>query len=172
MHKQLEHYQTTSESGTLPVSLLLNDVIDPLNVGSIFRVADAMGLAHIFLCGQTPTPPHRRISKTSRQTERWQKWTYHPNAATLCHQLQAEHQQLIAIEITNQSQALYKFHFKPQKHYTLIVGNEEKGVSNSLLAICTQALHIPMRGHNSSINVAQASALAAYEALRQLSVPL
>ena len=44
------------------------------NIGSIFRTADAAGVAKIFLCGITPVPPHSNIEKVSLGAEKFVEW--------------------------------------------------------------------------------------------------
>ena len=61
-----------------PVVLVLEDVRSALNVGSVFRTADAFALEKIILCGFTAVPPHREILKTalgSTDTVNWEAST-------------------------------------------------------------------------------------------------
>ncbi|MCL6096671.1 MAG: TrmH family RNA methyltransferase, partial [Patescibacteria group bacterium] len=44
---------------------ILEDVLDTYNVGGIFRLADAIGVKKVYLCGLTETPPNPRIKKAS-----------------------------------------------------------------------------------------------------------
>ena len=54
-----------------PVTIILDNVLDTYNVGSIFRLADAVAAEKVILCGQTLTPPNSRIKKASINTTGW-----------------------------------------------------------------------------------------------------
>lgn len=64
-----------------PIYIVLDNVLDTYNVGSIFRLADAVAAQKVFLCGQTETPPNSRIKKASINTTEWVKWEYCETAA-------------------------------------------------------------------------------------------
>ena len=49
----------------IPVVIVLDNVRSALNVGSVFRTADAFRVSKIYLCGITPTPPNRDILKSA-----------------------------------------------------------------------------------------------------------
>jgi len=53
-----------------PLILLLDNVNNPANVGALLRLADALGVARLLLCGDTARPPNRRLSRTSRATDK------------------------------------------------------------------------------------------------------
>lgn len=60
----------------LPLGLFCPDWRDPLNVGAAFRLADAVGARALVLAGATPHPPHPKIARTARSTERSISWAY------------------------------------------------------------------------------------------------
>ena len=51
-----------------PIYIVLDNVMDTYNIGSIFRLADAVAAQKVILCGETETPPHTRIKKASINT--------------------------------------------------------------------------------------------------------
>ena len=51
-----------------PITIVLDNVLDTYNVGSIFRLADAVAAEKVILCGETLTPPNSRIKKASINT--------------------------------------------------------------------------------------------------------
>ncbi|HUC95287.1 MAG TPA: TrmH family RNA methyltransferase, partial [Candidatus Saccharimonadales bacterium] len=57
-----------------PIYLVLDRVIDTYNIGSIFRLADAIAAEKIFICGDTEYPPSSRIHKAAVGTEEWVPW--------------------------------------------------------------------------------------------------
>src|SRR6266481_5534164 len=59
-----------------PVYIIVDNVLDTYNVGAIFRLADAVAVTKVYLCGGTETPPHTRIKKASINTTEWVEWEY------------------------------------------------------------------------------------------------
>jgi len=63
-----------------PIYIVLDNVLDTYNIGSIFRLADAVAAEKVFLCGETQTPPNSRIKKASINTTEWVDWQYFETA--------------------------------------------------------------------------------------------
>ena len=140
---------------------LCPDWTDPRNVGSVFRLADAVGATGLVLGGQTPLPPHPKIARTARATVRTVSWTHVPD----CLEWLDDRRDLyvIGLEPTDRSQSLFTFPLPPRPRPLLLVaGNESAGLSPTLLSRCHATVHLPMYGQNSSMNVTTALAAAAY----------
>ena len=65
------------------IYLILDNIRSMENVGSIFRTADAAGVAKIYLCGITPKPPRKEIDKAALGAVDFVEWEYVENAKTL-----------------------------------------------------------------------------------------
>ena len=63
------------------IYIICDDILDTYNIGSIFRLADAVAASCVYLCGQTATPPYHRIAKAAVGTEKWVPWQYASTAA-------------------------------------------------------------------------------------------
>jgi len=57
-----------------PIYLVLDNVLDTYNIGSLFRLADATGIAKMYICGDCEYPPSSRIHKAAVGTENWVPW--------------------------------------------------------------------------------------------------
>ncbi|WP_338847227.1 TrmH family RNA methyltransferase [Massilia sp. W12] len=163
MHTQLEHHQHQGGAAQYALCILAHDLDDPMNIGSLFRMADALGVAKIYLSGSSPTPPHAKIKRTSRSAEKYVAWEYAPQALPLLEQLRRDGWRIVCLEITSASIPLREFAIAPGDKICLIPGSENSGVCQTLLDAADVALHIPMQGQNSSMNVATACAIAAYD---------
>lgn len=166
-NRQLEHtdhlkHQSDSEQKR-PISLLAHDITVPMNVGSLFRISDALGVDTLYLSGDTPTPPNNKIRKTSRSTEKYVNHQTIENPIKLLEELTQQNYTIIALEITSDSIPLQKLRLKTHQKVCLVLGSENTGVSKELLALADITTHIPMIGHNSSMNVATACGIAVYE---------
>lgn len=143
--------------------LVADNLAKPSNVGSLFRLSAGFGIEHIYLCGITPVPPNRKLSRTSRRTERHVAFSKEQNVLELVEDLKKEGYTIIALEITDDSIELQKcLEFKLDK-IALILGAEAYGVQQDLLDIADYCVQIPMFGKISSLNVSNATAITVYE---------
>jgi len=146
----------------LPYVLVLDNVRSLLNVGSIFRSADAFRCERLYLCGITGTPPHRELAKTALGAEQSVAWTYAPDAGALVGQLQAEGYVVCAIEQTEGSTSLADFDPQPDRRYAFVLGNEVDGVSEAVVESAMVCLEIPQFGTKHSLNVAVVAGIVAW----------
>jgi tRNA G18 (ribose-2'-O)-methylase SpoU len=148
-----------------PIIGVLDRIRSAHNVGSIFRTADGARLQQLILCGYTPTPPHRHLFKTALRAVESVPWQHAENVEDVIVELQARGVQVLGLEFTDASTSLYEFDLKFP--VALVVGNEAEGLSPEVLARCDGAVHLPMHGLKTSLNVSVAFGVAAYEVLRR-----
>ena len=150
-----------------PIVLVLDNVLDTYNIGSFFRLADAIGAEKIYLCGPVVTPPNIKIHRASIGTWKWIPWENFPDTNECLRQLKKDGYQIIACEQTKNSvlytKAKYKFPL------AIVAGSESNGVGESTLKLCDQIVEIPMYGINVSLNVLVATSLISYQSLGSLS---
>ena len=147
-----------------PLYLVLQNIRSLLNIGAIFRTADAFSVNKIYLCGYSAYPPERqmdKISKTALGAEKSVPWEYHKQTTRLIKKLKSQKVSIVALEITKKSIPLSKF--TPCFPLAIILGNEVRGVSKNILQLCDTIVEIPQTGIKESLNVATASAIALYE---------
>lgn len=130
------------------------------NIGSVFRTADAFGVAKIYLTGYTPFPPHPKISKTALGAEGWVPWAKRKSVVVLIKKLKKERVQIVALEQAKRNIPLPKF--RPRFPLALLLGSEVKGISKATLKRTDKIVEIPMHGRKESLNVAVAFGIAAY----------
>jgi tRNA G18 (ribose-2'-O)-methylase SpoU len=169
----MKNVQSTHEQhrprAQYPLSILAQDVEDPANVGSLFRLADALGVRHLYLTGSTPTPPNVKLRRTARSADQYVGWSYHADCVELAETLKAQEQWLISLEISSMSKDIRDVEIPDGKEVVLIVGAENLGVCQALLDCCDQTTHIVMHGNNSSMNVSMAAALGVFELTRKMT---
>ena len=164
---QLTHYNTNFKKQTFPITLVCDNVTNATNIGSLFRIADAFGIEKLVLCGEH-IPFGRKITKTSRATEKIVNYEIAKSASKIVENLKNENYQIISLEITSTSKSIHAFNFSKEKPIALIIGDENFGVSEDILKISDAIIHIDMFGQNSSMNVVQATNVALYEMTKQL----
>jgi tRNA G18 (ribose-2'-O)-methylase SpoU len=169
---QLTHAEHKRSDKKFPLRIIANDISSPLNVGSLFRLCDALGIEKLYLCGETPLPPNTKLNKTSRSTEKYVSYEAQADAETLLATLKKSGALIVALEITSSSITIDSAEFKQavsnSRPICLILGAEDTGVSESLLSLAEITVHIPMYGHNSSMNVISAASIACFEIIRIL----
>lgn len=168
MNVQLAHQDHQASGQQFPLVLLAHDVEVHLNIGSLFRIADALGLEKICLSGKSPAPPNPKIRRTSRACEQFVAFEYASEPMHFVQHYRAAGYRIISLEISSQSRDLSDFRLPPDSRVCLILGAENAGVSQALLDASDEAVHITMRGQNSSMNVANACAIACYQLVQQL----
>jgi tRNA (guanosine-2'-O-)-methyltransferase len=152
------------------LSFLLQGLDDPVNVGALFRIADACGAQELVFVGDTPTPPHAGISLTARGSERRVPWRQIPRIEDAAAALKTEGYHLVALELADAAR-LYTEYAYPEK-VCLVLGSEGGGVWPKTLRLCDGAVFIPMYGKGPSLNVHVSAAIVAYEILvRRVETP-
>jgi tRNA (guanosine-2'-O-)-methyltransferase len=139
---------------------LLQSVEYPMNVGSIFRLADAAGVSELILTGITPTPPNPTIDKVGRLKSLSLPWRYEKEATVAIAGLRRDGFQIIALELTQRAIPYHDFDYAPK--CCLVVGHEDHGVTRATLAACDAAVFLPMYGRGLSMNVHVALAVVLY----------
>ena len=135
----------------LPIDIYLDNLRSAHNVGSIIRTVEAFRLGEVYCGGSTPF--HKKVEKTSMQA----------HLDVIIHKNQdldnLTKRPIIAIETAVGAHKISQFKFP--KTFSLILGNEELGVSKKALDTADFVVEIPLFGKKNSINVATAFAIVA-----------
>ncbi|MEZ4842641.1 MAG: RNA methyltransferase [Bacteroidia bacterium] len=150
----------------LPIKIVLDNVRSMNNVGSVFRTGDAFRIDHIYLCGITPTPPHRDITKTAIGAENTVDWLYEKDVLNCIKTLQSEGYTIFGIEQTDQSTVLNKIDFNKFEKIALVFGNEIDGLHDDIVNECNYLIEIPQIGTKHSINVSVCAGILMWEAAK------
>lgn len=143
-----------------PIYGLLDGIRSAWNVGSMFRTADAAGLAGLYLCGVTPTPPRADLEKTALGASRTVPWDYWASSAEALTALRARGIALVALETGERSTPYNQLNLTFPVCF--VVGNEVSGLAPEIVAMCDDVAAIPMHGRKRSLNVAVSFGVMAY----------
>ena len=165
---QRDHQAHRAAEQRSSLCILAHNLASPDNIGSLFRLADALALEKLYLSGNSPCPPDKRIHRVSRATDKAVPWQQVGQPLQLLQQLKQDGYRIISLELTTASIALDELHVQGGDRVCLIAGAENHGVEQALLDASEQCVHIVMRGQNSSMNVAMACAIAGYRISQQL----
>lgn len=137
------------------------------NIGSLLRISDALGVEELIFCGEN-SQLGKRMKKTSRSTEKYVSYKEESDILQVVTSLKAKRYFIIALEITDSSISLDDFILNTNQPIALIIGNENVGVSEDILKLADEIVHIKMFGENTSMNVVQATSIILYELTKQL----
>ena len=160
---QLTHEENQFERRTFPITLICDHIYFQQNIGSLFRISEAFGVENIIFLGKDIPLTPRKINKTSRSTHLYVPHQIIEETSELITYLLENKFEIIALEITNNSKPLKEIIIPENKKIAVLIGSEINGVSDELLKISNQIVHINMFGKNSSMNVSQATSVILYE---------
>lgn len=156
----------------LPIVVVLDNVRSALNVGSIFRTADAFAIEKIYLCGITATPPHREILKTALGSTETVEWEYMENAVEVAQSLKRQGYGIWAVEQAVGSVSLDTFQVVTNQKVAMIFGNEVDGVEEATIENCHGCLEIPQFGTKHSLNVSVCAGIVIWDLVKKIKFPL
>ncbi|GEC72051.1 SpoU rRNA Methylase family protein [Flavobacterium flevense] len=160
---QLKHEENQFTPTQFPITLVCDAIYFQQNIGSLFRIGEAFGIEKIIFLGKDIPLNPRKINKTSRSTHLHVPHTVFEEKSDLITYLQQNEYEIIALEIASASKPLKEVKLPSGQKIALIIGSEINGISDELLNISNQIVHINMFGKNSSMNVVQAASIALYE---------
>jgi len=147
------------------LSLLLDGVMTPVNVGSITRLAAAYGVERMWLAGATVGVDHPGAQKSALGTDRFVDVVRTPTAAAAAAEAHDQGFQLVGIELAEGAVPLFEAGVGPD--VCLALGHEDHGLSAPCLAACDLLAYLPLVGRVGSLNVATAAGIAMAEIRRQ-----
>lgn len=150
----------------LPLVLVIDNIRSAFNVGSIFRIAECLGIEHVYLCGYTSTPDQDKLKKAAMGTEDLVSWSWEARCNDLLLQLKLKGYRIFALETSDQAKTIEDYCF-PEEPTALVFGNERFGLEADTLRLCDALLEIPCQGRKNSLNVAVSLGIACYEWRRQ-----
>ncbi|MCU1416701.1 MAG: rRNA methyltransferase [Schumannella sp.] len=140
--------------------VVIEDVVDPTNVGAIFRSVAGIGADAVLVTPRTSDPFYRRAIRVSMGTVLQVPWTRAPELPELAPLLRAAGFEVAALALTPEAVSLRNY-LVPER-VALVLGSEGDGLSPESLAAADVHLRIPMRHGIDSLNVAAAAAVAIY----------
>lgn len=153
-----------------PVSIVCDNLRSAHNVGAVFRTADGFAFETVHLCGITVTPPNNDIHKSALGAEFTVPWHPWETTAQCLQHLRDEGYHIIALEQTDRSVPLSELQVDTARPIALVLGNEVKGISAEALALCHQAVEIPMAGTKHSFNVSVAAGILMWELFKKVEL--
>jgi tRNA (guanosine-2'-O-)-methyltransferase len=148
------------------LSVVLDGVQSPFNVGALVRTAAALGVTEVWLAAGAPSPvTTAKVGKTALGAERFLTCTEVAAATEAIAANRARGRRVVGIELADDARALHETDLRGP--VCLVFGHEDRGLAATTLAACDVLAFIPQLGRVGSLNVATAAGMALYEARRQ-----
>ena len=160
-----------TESETVPVRVVLENIRSGLNVGAFFRTADAFRISGIDLCGYTAHPPQRDILKSALGADEHVPWSAHSDALSAIVKLREQGYKIASIEQTTNSISILNWEPKVGEKWALVFGNEVKGVEPNTCDASEIVVEIPQFGVKQSLNVSVCAGIVLWHAAKRIGLP-
>lgn len=141
--------------------VILDNLRSALNVGSIIRTCDALGVKEIYFSGITPDINNKKVTKTSLGAEKNIEFDIFSNTNEAISKAKEYGFRIIGLEVTKEATNIKNFKL-PNNKIALVVGNEVSGLSSEIIKQCDELIKIEMLGVKESLNVAVAFGIAAF----------
>lgn len=142
---------------------VLENVMNPTNIGAIFRSAAALGMDAVLLTAAGSDPLYRRAARVSMGTVFQVPWTYLPEDADWQDVLHSYSFKTAAMALRNDSLSIADPRLREVEKLAVVLGTEGDGLASETIAACDYTVKIPMSHGVDSLNVAAASAVAFYQ---------
>ena len=137
---------------------ILENIVNPTNIGAIFRSAAALHMDAVLLTGGCSNPLYRRAARVSMGTVFQIPWTYFDKKA-----IQNLGFKTVAMALREDSYSIDDPKLLAEEKLAVILGTEGDGLASQTIADCDYTVKIPMAHGVDSLNVAAASAVAFWE---------
>lgn len=154
-HNLLPRLRTGDREARQPfgsVAIYLDQIRSAYNVGSILRTNEALRIGTVYFSERTPYIDNEKVVRTAMGAAELVPCIRNPSLNDLP-------RPIFILDTSDQAIPLPNVHFP--ETFTLVLGNEEVGVSDALLSISDAIIEIPLLGAKNSLNVACAFAIAA-----------
>ena len=142
---------------------VLENVMNPTNIGAIFRSAAALGMDAVLLTAAGSDPLYRRAARVSMGTVFQVPWTYLSEDADWQDVLRSYGFKTAAMALRDDSLSIADPRLREVEKLAVVLGTEGDGLASETIAVCDYTVKIPMSHGVDSLNVAAASAVAFYQ---------
>ena len=145
--------------------VVLENVMNPTNLGAIFRSAAALNMDAVLLTEAGSDPLYRRAVRVSMGTVFQIPWTYLPDGwpEPSMGWLRAQGFRTVAMALRDDSVPLNDPRLLAEGRLAIVLGTEGDGLAQATIDACDYTVRIPMSHGVDSLNVAAASAVAFYQ---------
>jgi 23S rRNA (guanosine2251-2'-O)-methyltransferase len=157
-----------AKGSTCKIIVALDQIQDPHNLGAIFRVCDAVGVAGLFYTADRSTGLTSVARKVSAGASEFLAYSEVKNLARSLEQARKEGYLIYGTSLEESSQSLYEAVYS--EPMVIVFGSEGEGLRKQTKELCDVLISIPMAGTVQSLNVSTSASAVLFEIKRKLSI--
>lgn len=166
--KRLELIQQTAHRRQGNLTVIIENIQDPHNIGAILRSCDSVGIHELFLLFTEDSLQQKEFTIGKRSSAGARKWVdahvYSDSKACFEH-VKSKYDKVLSTHLSTDASSLYDLDLCQST--ALMFGNERDGLSDEALAYSDGNFIIPQMGMSKSLNLSVACAVTLFEAFRQ-----
>lgn len=170
--ERLHKFKIAAQRRQSNLTVILENVHDPHNLGAVLRSCDSVGINEIFVLYTDPSlvdRDHIKLNKrTSSGARRWVDVHLYADVEACFAHVRKNYDKIYSTHLEEQPTSLYELDLT--QSVALMFGNEKDGLSERSLSYSDGNFIIPQMGMVQSLNISVACAVSIYEALRQREV--
>lgn len=150
------------------LTVILENVHDPHNIGAVLRSCDAVGISEIFIVYTDScfNQLHQKVGRNaSSGAQKWVQVHYFGDLKACINEVRSKYELILGTHLSENSKSLFELDLT--KPVALMFGNEKDGISEEALAVLDGNYIIPQYGMVQSLNISVACAVSLFEAARQ-----
>lgn len=166
--KRIARFKDVISKRQADLTVVLENVHDPHNIGAVLRSCDAVGISDVYILYTEAELIERGVSigkNASTGVGKWINIHTYDDVKNCFSDLRQQYTQIMATHLSEDAVSLYQVDLTLPT--ALVFGNEHEGVSQESLKYCTGNIIIPQMGMVQSLNISVACAVSIFEAARQ-----
>ena len=168
LKKRKEKFERVAARRQGNLTVILENVHDPHNIGAVMRSCDSVGIKDLYVLYTEPHLKKDRLilgKRTSAGTRKWLDIHFFTEVEACFEAVRQKYDVILCTHLGEASKNLYDLNLT--KSTALLFGNERDGVSKEVLQYADGNFLIPQMGMAESLNISVACAVTLYEAFRQ-----
>jgi tRNA (guanosine-2'-O-)-methyltransferase len=169
--QRVKKFTSVVQKRQLDMTVVLENVHDPHNIGAVLRSCDAVGISEIFVLYNEPNlfTTHLKVAgKSNSGARKWVDINFYTDTDKCMKAVRSKYQTIYATHLENSAESIYNKDLT--QSFAIVFGNEKDGISAKMLEYCNQNVVIPQMGMVKSLNISVACAVSLFEALRQRQI--
>lgn len=166
--RRIKKFEKVAVQRQFNLTVILENVHDPHNIGAVLRSCDAVGIREIFVIYSDVVLSQETLEpgkKSSTGAGKWVDIHYFSDPDPCFQKVRENYEKILCTSLSGRSAKLYDLDLT--QSLALLFGNEHKGVSKESLRKCDGNFVIPQMGMVESLNISVACAVTLFEAARQ-----
>ncbi len=166
--ERLEKIKNVVGNRQYDLTVVLNNVHDPHNIGAVLRSCDSVGIKEIYVLYTDERLDEKNLilgKKAASSARKWVDVFYYENVEKCFDEIKGKYAHILGTHLNSDAISIYETDLTSS--VALVFGNEKDGISEEVLPYLTGNFIIPQVGMVQSLNISVAVAVSLYEAFRQ-----